>query len=571
MLIKLTRNIRLGERIMYVLGLGGSDHDIATCIVQDGKILTAIEDERISRFKYAIGSNLLLGKSRKYCYKANGLSSSNMDKVVIDDILAETAYFGIREYTKIKHHIAHAASSYYSSPFDEAALLVIDNAGSLIEKDGIRGLETISYGTGINTEITLMNTIIGENWHEAYIKNTDRVYQRGNSDDSLGHFHKIVSGCLGFRFFDNNGFFFPESGKTMGLGPYGDDRYYNELEPFIRYGDNGKVIIKLTDGKLEQKLMDIIYTDGKGSNEFICKASIAWSAQKMLENALLFCGEYLYKKTKMKKMCYSGGVALNCVANGKLKKQLPFEEIFIFPACGDNGTAVGCAFYGYYNDNEHRPKKEHTVYAPYFGRIYSKSDIEEAIQSKDVIAVRSENPAKAAAQHIADGKIIAWYQGGSEFGPRALGHRSILADPRNPDIKDILNKRVKFREAFRPFAPSVLFDKMDEFFEEKTESPYMLFAFNIKEEKRVLIPGVVHVDGSARVQTVTKELNGSYADLIEHFYTLTGIPIVVNTSFNIKGEPIVETPVDAVKCFLKTDIDVLIIEDYIVFKKEEKV
>lgn len=553
---------------MRVLGLGGSDHDIASCIVQDGKIIAAIEDERISRLKYAIGSNLILGLSRKYCYSAEGLNGSNMDKVVIDDILAETAYFGVKSYEKINHHLAHAASCYYPSSFNEAALLVVDNAGSLIEKGGRKGIQTISYGIGQGSKIELLQTVLGENYDETRLGSTNRVYQRGDSDNSLGHFYKIVSGGIGFKFWDTKGFYYPEAGKTMGLAPYGDSRYYHELNSFITYKNNGEIEISLTDGKLETTINRILEEDGQGNKEFICKASIAWAAQKVLEEALVFCGEYLYEKTHMKKMCYSGGVALNCVANGKLLKQLPFDEIFIFPACGDNGTAVGCAYYGYFNDNGENGKvKEVPFTVPYFGKTYSDEEVEKVLNNDKIIFEKVENVAEKAAESIANNKIIAWYQGGCEFGPRALGHRSILADPRNPNIKDILNSRVKFREGFRPFAPSVLYDSVDQFFVEKISSPYMLFAETIKPEMRDKVPGIVHVDGTARLQTVTKEDNGIYADLIECFGKITGIPMIVNTSFNIKGEPICETPEDALKCFLKTDIDILYINNYVIYKK----
>lgn len=556
---------------MRVLGLGGSDHDIASCIVEDGKLVIAIEDERISRLKYAIGSNLILGLSRKYCYSAMNLKGSDMDKIIIDDILAETAYFGIKSYKKLNHHLAHAASSYYPSKFDEAALLVVDNAGSLVEEKGKLGIQTISYGIGQGTKIELLESVLGQNWHEAHLGSTKRLYQRGDSDDSLGNFYKIVSGCIGFRFFDNKGYYYPEAGKTMGLAPYGDARYYDEISSFVKYGENGQVKILLSDKKFQETLNRILEEDGKASNEFMCKASIAWAAQKVLEEALIFFGQYLYEKTKMKKMCYSGGVALNCVANGKLLKELPFDEIFVFPACGDNGTAVGCAYYGYYNENTSDIKSKKNYFeAPYFGRTYSEEEIQKVLENDKVISKKVDNVAELAAESIAKGKIIAWYQGGCELGPRALGHRSILADPRNSDIKDILNKRVKFREGFRPFAPSVLYDSMDLFFEEKVASPYMLLALSIKFEMRQKVPGIVHVDGTARLQTVTKEINGEYADLIKYFEKITGIPMIVNTSFNVKGEPICETPEDAVACFLKTEIDILFLGNYVVYKKEEK-
>lgn len=551
---------------MRVLGLGGSDHDIAASIVEDGKIRVAIEDERVSRFKYAIGSNLLLGKSRKYCYNALGIKSTDIDRVVIDDILVETAYFGIKEYEKINHHLAHASSCYYPSPFIESAILVVDNAGSLVKNEKKEGIQTISYGIGENKSINLFNSILGSNWDTSALKINGKAYQLGDCDDSLGHFYKIVSGCIGFKFHDNGTFFFPEAGKTMGLAPYGDDRYYNEINQFIKYCDNGYIAMSLCDGKLKNTIAEILKNDSP-KDEFMCRASVAWAAQKIIEEALLFCGEYLYRETKSKNLCLAGGVALNCVANGILKQKLPFENIYLFPACGDNGTAIGCAYYGYYKDYA-GDKICSEIVSPYFGKDYTDDEINSALDKSDLIVLKTSDYLMTAAKYIGQGKIIGWYQGGSEFGPRALGHRSILGDPRNANMKDILNYRVKFREGFRPFAPSVLHEDMSEFFTYDTESPYMLMAFDIKEDKRDLVPGVVHVDGTARVQTVTKEANGVYYDLIKEFKKQTGIPILINTSFNIKGEPIAETPEDAVACFLKTGIDILVIGKNIVFKKK---
>lgn len=543
---------------MKVLGLGGSDHDVASCIVEQGKIMVAIEDERISRCKYAIGSNLLYGLSRKYCYDALGINLKDIDQVVIDDILAETAYFGIRKYKKINHHLAHAASSYYPSPFDEAALLVIDNAGSLIDKNGVKGVETISYGIGHGKNIDLFQTNVGVNYHEARIGKENKVYQRGDSDDSVGHFYKVISGCIGFKFFDHNGFFYPEAGKTMGLAPYGDSRYYNQIAQFVSLENEGKVKIELTNGRLKKLVEDILEQEGQKEKEFLCKASIAWACQKLCEESVLHCANYLYEKTKIKNLCYSGGVALNCVINGKILEKTPFEQIFLFPACGDNGTAVGCAYHGYY---EEKIKKEKYSYIPpSFGKEYPKEEIEKVLKKYELQWKVCDNVAKCAAQSIANGEIIAWYQGGAEFGPRALGHRSILADPRNENIKDILNTKVKFREGFRPFAPAILKEKVAEFFEDELDSPYMLMASTVKKEKRELVPGIVHIDGTARLQTVSGE--SKFYSLLKYFDEITGIPMVVNTSFNVKGEPICETPKDAIECFQKTELDVLYLENY---------
>jgi len=558
---------------MNILGIGGSDHDVASCIVENGKIKIAIEEERISRDKYALKTNLLLGLSRKYCLKALNLSVKEIDAIFVDDILAETAYYTLRKkVTKISHHLAHASSVYYPSPFSEAAVLVVDNAGSLMtDENGKQGLETISYGVGSGTKIDFFEKVTGANWAEARLGASRKVYQRGDCDDSLGHFYKIVSGKIGFKFSENEQFFYPEAGKTMGLAPYGDNRYYRDLRQHIEFGPRGRITMPFSDNKLATTIDEIIKNDGGGDKAFQCHAHIAYACQQILEEALLYCCEYLYEQTKMKYLCYSGGVALNCVANGKLKEKLPFEDIFLFPACGDNGTAIGCALWGTYNakDGNIPDKKSSIVTQPYFGRSYGDDEIRQALAKYDNITwEKVSDPARIGAQKIYEGKIIGWFQGGCEFGPRALGHRSILADPRNPEIKDIINSRVKFREAFRPYAPSVLKDHVTEIFERDIDSPFMLLAINVKENKRTIVPGITHVDGSARIQTVTDENNGIYAQIIREFYKLSGVPLLLNTSFNVKGEPIVETPEDAINCYLKTDLDFLIMENYMVAKKE---
>jgi len=558
---------------MKILGIGGSDHDVASCIVENGEIKIAIEEERISRDKYALGTNLLLGLSRKYCLKELNLSIKDMDAIVVDDILAETAYYPLRnKVTKISHHLAHAASVYYPSPFSEAAVLIVDNAGSLIaDENGKQGLETISYGIGSGLKIDFFEKITGENWIEARLGASRKVYQRGDCDDSLGHFYKIVSGKLGFKFSENGQFFYPEAGKTMGLAPYGDNRYYKDIKKYVDFGPKGRITMPFSDNKLAAAIDEIIENDGGGDKAFQCHAHIAKACQQILEESLTYCCEYLYEQTKMKYLCYAGGVALNCVANGKLKEKLPFEDIFLFPACGDNGTAIGCALWGTYNAKAGNipDKKSSIVTKPYFGRSYGDDEIEQALQKFDNIAwEKVSNPARIGAQMIYEGKIIGWFQGGCEFGPRALGHRSILADPRNPEIKDIINSRVKFREAFRPYAPSVLRDHVTEIFERDEDSPFMLLTISVKEDKRAVVPGITHVDGTARIQTVTDEDNGIYTEIIREFYKLSGIPLLLNTSFNVKGEPIVETPEDAVNCYLKTGMDFLIMKGYIVSKKE---
>jgi len=286
------------------------------------------------------------------------------------------------------------------------------------------------------------------------------------------------------------------------------------------------------------------------------------------EKVLLARARWLRETTGAKNLCMAGGVALNCVANGRIAREAGFENVWIQPAAGDDGNAIGCALYGHLAIQ--KKPRSFVINHAYFGRKYSEKDVSEATD-KWLVRVatnrtKSDNICRDTAKALADGKIVGWFQGGSEFGPRALGNRSILADPRSPEMKDILNRRVKFRQAFRPFAPIVLAEREREIFEGDQDSPYMLLAKPVRPEWRDKIASIVHIDGTARVQTVRKETNESLYLLLKEFEALTGVPVLLNTSFNIKGEPIVESPGDAVRCFLGTDIDYLALHDLAITK-----
>jgi carbamoyltransferase len=298
-------------------------------------------------------------------------------------------------------------------------------------------------------------------------------------------------------------------------------------------------------------------------------ANIAYAGQYHLEQILLACANFLYRKTKSKNLCIAGGVALNSVANYKILENTHFENIFIQPAAGDAGTSIGAALYGYYHIMDQPMPSTKEKFSPYLGKNYSKQSIEQAIglYKEKLLIVKPEHLFKETAKILSEGKIIGWFQGKSEIGPRALGNRSILADARNKDMKDSINSRIKHREAFRPFAPLVLENKQADYFSTDHPSYYMLLVPYIHEAKRDEVPSITHVDGTGRVQTVSETMNPVLHDLLSAFYDLTGTPILLNTSFNDNGEPIVETPTDAIECFLNIDLDYLIMDDYILSKK----
>jgi carbamoyltransferase len=297
--------------------------------------------------------------------------------------------------------------------------------------------------------------------------------------------------------------------------------------------------------------------------------ALAGSVQAALEDAVLYLVQHIRELCSSENLCYAGGVALNSVANERIIRESGFKNVYIMPAAEDSGTALGAAYHGLWQRTQHNSRKQIMHDAP--GRIYSPAEISAAIaQSPDVTVVHSTDVISDAAQLLCDGKIIGWFDGGSELGPRALGQRSILCDPRQPDAKDTLNRRVKMRESFRPFAPAVLLEEAANWFEfgnTPCESPFMLRVVDVKNEKRELVPAIVHVDGTGRVQTLTRENNGRFYELVKEFYGQTGVPMLLNTSFNRMGEPIIETPADAIACLLNTGLDCCVFEDKIVFKK----
>lgn len=541
---------------MNILGIGGSSHDFSACIWVNDQLKYAIEDERLTRVKHSLGLDIDVHgcQAVDYCLAAAGVTIDEVDLIIGNDVVNRKYYRPFHRSIKlINHHLAHAASAFYPSAFDEAAILIVDGAGSAIGQEGIN--ETITYYYGKNTEIQELKKVTGQmKWKEDY----------SSVENSVGYFYDVLSHGIGF--------FNLENGKTMGLAPYGTPKYVDEFKRFFTMDDEGnftqtkehiremKKFIRHTIALLEDQ--EAIFQE---------KADIAFAGQYHLEQIMIKACRYLYSKTKTKHLCLAGGVALNSVANYKILEQTPFEQLFIQPAAGDAGTSIGSALYGYHELMQQPRVSSTSFFSPYLGVEYSEQQMEETIRTyQERLRVRRlERTDQETASLIAEGNIIGWFQGCSEIGPRALGNRSILADPRRKDMKDTINARIKHREPFRPFAPIVLEEKQHEYFSMHHPSYYMLLVPYVLENKRALVPSITHTDGTGRVQTVSRQLNPKLHQLLTAFDELTGVPVLLNTSFNDNGEPIVESPADAIECFLKIDLDYLIIGDYLLSKRAE--
>ncbi len=458
------------------------------------------------------------------------------------------------EFIVPEHHFSHACQAFLPSPFDEAAIMVVDGQGVPMTRTGGDQMSgSLSYGNGINIE-TLWEFPVRY---------------------SLGGMYAEFTKTLGFK---TN-----QEGKTMGLAAYGTSTIYDELKSQLKFEsldfDFRKVLKK---GMGFHNALYVLPDYGKFLAQFPQKRKeeeytqvhkdLAYAVQKLTEDVMVYLANWLHAKTNSKNLCIAGGVGLNCVANYQVLIKSNFENIFIHPNAGDNGLVVGQALYVYNILNKN--KRNYLDTHDYLGRPYSDIEVAAAVNSfadiNEIEIMQYINMPELyddMAYYISEGFITSWFQGRSEFGPRALGNRSIIADPRRHDMKDILNSRVKFRESFRPFTPSVLAEKSSDFFELDIESPFMLLAPYVKPGKGELVPAITHADNTARVQTVTRDVNERYYDLIKAFEKITGIPMVLDTSFNVADEPIVETPEDAIRCFLSTDIDVLGIGNFILRKK----
>ena len=578
---------------MKIIGINAFHADSSACILVDGKLIAAVEEERFNRIKHWAGFPI---ESIKYCLEETNLTISDIDQISINidpkanylkkiffllkhrpslnlilrRLKKKKKYKSIGEIinlefnkekfkgkiNNIEHHYAHLSSAFHVSPYDEACILSVDGFGDFA---------STAWGYGANTDIKIENKI--------YFPH------------SLGIFYQALTQFLGFK---NYG----DEYKIMGLAPYGKPKYVEKLRDVILIKNKGNFELNLDyfkfhkedfnyrweDGKIEiedlytKKILDLLGPEREKDeplNDF--HRDIAHSTQKIYEEVFLNILNNLYDKYQNKNLCIAGGCGMNSVANGKIKNNTKFENIYIQAAAGDAGGAIGAAYATYYQ-NKKRERKFQMKHA-YLGTSFNEIQIldclknnQEKIENQrcNYNKISNNNElSKIVAKDISEGKVIGWFQGKMEWGPRALGNRSILGDPRRSDMKDILNLKIKRRESFRPFAPSILREHVSEWFENDDEVPFMMKVYQIKENKRAEIPAVTHIDGSGRLQTVYKETNEKYHDLINEFYKLTNIPILLNTSFN-ENEPIVSKPEEALDCFLRTKMDTLVMGNYII-------
>lgn len=559
---------------IYILGTGLS-HDGSSCLMKDGKIIVAIEKERLTRKKHD-GYND--NQTIQYCLDAAGITFRDIS-LIVEKNTVNIAHDSEAEIlkgeriipeniprVKISHHLAHAYSAIGMSPYDEMGVVVMDGRGASL--DNCIDVPSESLPAEIR--------ILGKHeWCHYFEKESYYVYQDGKlvpiirdfseyrvedrnkfplaPNDMRHSIAELYGGASQYIF----GHDFSE-GKMMGLAPYGREGIYNvplfsfhDSRVFINYDAMAQI-----DSKKSAKYLNFW-------ENFQYYADIARWVQIETEKAVGYLFNTYYELNSQKNVAYAGGLALNAVCNSKLIGNSKFDNFYIQPAAGDNGLAVGCCYYGWLEVLK-KEKIRHSG-SIYFGKTYNSNEIESALEKNKKVISWNKNKSfiEAAAKNIAQGKVIAWFQDGAEFGPRALGNRSILADPRQEYMQDYINKAIKKREEFRPFAPAVLQEKAREYFVYSFEnSYYMILVGEVKKECREMIPAVVHVDSSARVQTVSKEIAPKFYKLIEYFEEITGLPILLNTSFNGKSMPIIETPSEAIDFYLASKIDVLYINDY---------
>lgn len=542
---------------MNIMGIGGSIHDFSSCLIGNDDFVVAIEDERITKVRYGIGKNPKCIPSMQYCLDSVGAKISDIDLIVTNDdnaFLEEYSPLCNCNLVKVNHHVAHASSSFFSSDFEHAAILVIDGAGSLCSCDANSSeRETTSLFKGVGNHLRLLGrftgNLNGENpftQHEALTSN------------SVGEFYRAVAECLELGWLTG-------PGKMMGLASYGSPVYVEYMMENIKVLSEGRYHININgrEGLLERVfLLRHQEHQRKPNDKFAVDADIAASGQFIYERLLFHILNFLYTETREDNLCLAGGAILNSIANGKILENTPFKNVNITFAPGDDGLSIGTALLAR-SWSEPNSRCFRKKLPPYLGREYRNDEICEALnRRKDISFVKSNDVCTDTAKFIANGKVVGWFQGRSEFGPRALGNRSILADPRDASTRDHINKNVKFREWYRPLAPSVLEDKRLDFFVAEHASYVMQVVGKVRNSYK--IAAVSHVDDSARLQSVSKNSNELYYRLIERFYELTGIPVLLNTSYNINGKPIVETPDDAIDAFVNSNIDVLAMSDYIV-------
>lgn len=577
---------------MIILGLNAYHGDASAAIVVDGKLIAAAEEERFNRIKHCAG---FPKEALKYCLKEAGSGIRDIDYIAIPrDPRArflKKLYYGIKiprlalrrlgalrktrdirktiadvlnvddkeikaDFVNIEHHKAHLASSFFVSPFERAMLF---------SADGLGDFASTMWAGGEGNKIKIFGDI--------------------SFPHSLGMYYTAITQYLGFLGFG-------DEYKVMGLASYGKPEYKDEFEKIVLYSGGAKFKLGLKYFRHHKKLVDMNFETGYPELDILFSRylekrlgparkkdepieerhkNIAASLQSRIEEVIFSLLNELYGQGRLDTLCLSGGVAFNCSANGKIRDNTPFRNIYIPPAPGDAGLAIGAAYY-LWHEILKKPRSfvmEHAFWGPAYdvdmisAELQSRRDelSQQGCKAREII--NDEELCKITAGAIADGKIVGWFQGKMEWGPRALGNRSIVVDPRRADMKDILNSRIKRREPFRPFAPSILEEKTGDYFEQTHPSPFMLFTYKVKPDKKDLIPAPTHIDGTGRLQTVSKDTNPKYWSLIREFEKITGVPVVLNTSFN-ENEPVVNTPKEALDCFLRTRMDVLALGNYLI-------
>ena len=573
---------------MYILGINAYHGDSSACILKDGIVIAASEEERFRRIKHWAG---FPSEAIKFCLGEANIDITQVDYITISrdpaanihkkilhaaknlvsvkalkDRLSNTKKVGgvkaelskvfnipedkIKgEVKNIEHHRSHLASAFFASPFDEAAILSIDGFGDFT---------STMIATGKGNKIEVLDTVIYPH--------------------SAGIFYTSLTQYLGFPHYG-------DEYKVMGLAPYGEPKYVDELKKIILFKDNGLFELNTNyfkhakegvamswengdphiDSIFSKELENLLGPARKSGEELTQKhKDIATSVQRVTEELIFHILNHLQKRTGLKNICIAGGVAQNSVANGKILEKTTFEHIYIPSAGHDAGTALGSALwlYNHILENDRLP----AIYNAYTGAKSSNEQVEACLKADNIEYTKynDEELLEVVSDALVDGKVIGWFQGRAEFGPRALGHRSIIVDPRRTDAKELLNAKIKRRESFRPFAPSILEEYVSEYFEKTDKVPFMEKVYPIKKEKHAEIPAVTHVDGTGRLQTVEK--GDRYYDLIEKFRQKTGTPILLNTSFN-ENEPIVNTPKEALDCYLRTEMDMLVMENCVVKRK----
>jgi carbamoyltransferase len=573
--------------VAAILGLNAFHGDAAAALVVDGELVAAAEEERFNRVKHCAGFPEL---AAAWCLEDAGLAPSDLDHVAVsrdpkanlgrkllrtirhgasarylrarlenaakvrDTKSALAKALGVEpgelraELHNVEHHQAHVASAFFVSPFEDAAILSVDGFGDFA---------STMLAEGHGSKFTILDRVLFPH--------------------SLGIFYTAVTQWLGFPKYG-------DEGKVMGLAPYGDPaRHLDRMRELVRldgslfelgldYFTHDKEGVDMTwdggsptIGRIYADRMIEAFGPAREPRTELTETheDVAAALQAMLEEAYLHLVGVLWERTRIPNVCLAGGVALNAVANGRIRLETPFEEVYVQPAAGDSGTAVGAAYW-VWNQELGRPRSFVMEHA-YTGPGFSDDEIARALSSAGLEAERVDDDAlfPAVAERIAAGDVVGWFQGRMEFGPRALGNRSIVVDPRRPDMKDVLNARIKHREPFRPFAPSILAEATGDWFEQDYTSPFMVLVYKTKADKRDNIPAVNHVDDTGRLQTVEERVSPRYYRLISEFARITGVPVVLNTSFN-ENEPIVMTPEHAVDTFQKTKMDVLVLGNHVV-------